>query len=137
MDFSALVIASEYDRDARRLRSFEQPSGNSASVASQLSYNADGETLSAKDRKQIADVSLGSTTFGYDALGRQTSRTEATGTTTEARTESGYDGLDRDAGQTFVLGRSPRASRGAAALESHSRSTNGSRHAGASKGAPK
>jgi hypothetical protein len=43
----------------------------------------------------------------------------------------------RDAGQTFVLGRSPRASRGAAALESHSRSTNGSRHAGASKGAPK
>jgi RHS repeat-associated protein len=94
-DVGSLVTASEFDRGARRLRTFEQPSGSSASVTSQTTYDPDGKQLTAKDRKQVADSSLGSTTFGYDLLGRQTSVTEAAGTSTAAVTETGYDGLDR------------------------------------------
>lgn len=94
-DFGGLVTASEFDRSGRALRTFEDPDPGSAAVTSQLTYDADGRPLTAKDRRQLADGTLGQTTYGDDAMGRRTSVVEADGTASEAETTTGYDALDR------------------------------------------
>lgn len=94
-DFGGLITATEYDRAGRALRTFEDPASANASETSRSTYDADGKTLSTKDRRQVASSSLGQTSYAYDALGRQISVSEADGTTGEAERTSAYDALDR------------------------------------------
>lgn len=102
-DIGGLVSASEFDRAGRALRTFEDPAGTPVAAITAIStYDADGKLLNAKDRRQAADATLGSTSYGYDALGRQTAVTEGAGTTAEALTTTGYDGLDRRT--SYVVG---------------------------------
>ena len=72
------------------------PAG-SAGPTAEMAYDADGSLLTAKDRAQVADPNLGSTTSTYDALGRQTTVTTAAGSSPDVAsvTETAYDGLDR------------------------------------------
>ncbi|MDQ3689607.1 MAG: hypothetical protein M3406_06150, partial [Chloroflexota bacterium] len=94
-DFGDLQTATEFNRAGRALRTFERPDAGTAAVISIATYDTDGKVLTAKDRRQAADSALGMTTYAYDALGRQTSVTEADGTSAESLTTTGYDGLDR------------------------------------------
>ncbi|MDQ3691266.1 MAG: hypothetical protein M3406_14790, partial [Chloroflexota bacterium] len=102
-DFGGLIAATEFDRVGRALRTFEHPAGASGpSLTAVTAYDADGKPLTAKDRRQVADSSLGSTTYAYDGLGRQTAMTEAAGSAAEALTTTAYDALDRRT--TYVVG---------------------------------
>lgn len=95
-DFGALVTATEYDRVGRALRTFEDPDPpGGASETARRTYDADGKLLTSKDRRQVADASLGQTTYAYDSIGRQTLLTEADGTATEAEMSMAYDALDQ------------------------------------------
>lgn len=94
-DFGGLVTATEFDRGGRALRDFEDPDPGAASITTIATYDADGKPLTVKDRKQAADATLGTTTYGYDALGRRASLTDADGAAGESLTTMGYDGLDR------------------------------------------
>ncbi len=99
-DYDALVTATEYDRAGRATRTFEDPDPpGSASVTSITTVDADGKTLTAKDRSQAADSSLGSTKTVYDGLGRVDTLTSASGSSPDVASDTKvtYDGLDRTA----------------------------------------
>lgn len=101
-DVADLVTASVYDRAGRALTTYEDPDpAGGASITSQMTYDADGKTLTAMDRRQAAAApgyALGWTAFAYDGLGRQTSVTEASSSSPDvaAETRTTYDGLDRE-----------------------------------------
>lgn len=97
-DFAALVSATESDRAGRATRTFEDPDPpGSAAVTSVMTYDADGQTLTARDRRQAADATLGSTKTTYDGLGRTDTVTAAFGSSPDvaADTKTTWDGLDR------------------------------------------
>lgn len=97
-DFGGIVTGTEFDRAGRATRAFEDTdgAGSAAPVTTSIStYTADGRVMTVKDRRQAADGSLGSTTYAYDPLGRQTDVTEAAGTADAALTATDYDALDR------------------------------------------
>ncbi|HET7494424.1 MAG TPA: RHS repeat-associated core domain-containing protein [Candidatus Limnocylindrales bacterium] len=99
-DVSGIVSATVFDRAGRALTTYEDPApAGSAYITAQMTYDADGKTLTAMDRRQAASpgFALGWTASGYDGLGRQTSSIEAQGSTPDvaAETRTTYDGLDR------------------------------------------
>ena len=92
------MTATEYDRAGRATRTFEDPDPpGSASVTGITTVDADGKTLTAKDRSQAADSSLGSTKTVYDGLGRVDTVTSAFGSSPDVAsdTKTTFDGLDR------------------------------------------
>ena len=98
-DFGALRTATISDRAGRATSTYEDPDpAGSASQTGATTYDADGKTLTATDRRQVADATLGSTKTEYDGLGRLTKVTEAYGSSSPdvaAETRTEYDGLDR------------------------------------------
>jgi RHS repeat-associated protein len=110
-DYGGLVIATKYDRDGRAIETYEDVDGSggvSAALTSANTYDADGRLVTAKDRRQTADGSLGSTVNTYDNLGRVTSVKSAyTPPPAESwlsETATTYDTLDRKASQTIGYG---------------------------------
>ena len=100
-DYSGLVSATAFDRAGRAITTYEVPVGSStAATTSLMTYDPDGRTLTAKDRRQVADSSLGSTSYQYDDLGHQVAFIEGTGSADEAETDSAFDALDRHKSQT-------------------------------------
>lgn len=110
-DFGGLVSASEYDRAGRAMRTFEDPDGTGGSagfVTGETTYDAAGRVRTTKDRRQLADSSLGYTEFFYDDLGRKTQTIEAqtaSGADIELPTSTGYDAVDRQV--TLTVGNVP------------------------------
>jgi len=100
-DIAGLVTATLFDRAGRALITYEDPSpAGSAYTIGLVTVDADGRTLTSMDRRQAAagpGYALGWTAFAYDALGRQTSVTEAASSTPDvaSETRTTYDGLDR------------------------------------------
>lgn len=94
-DFGDLASATEFDRAGRALRTFQDPSGASATVTSITTNDADGRPMTAKDERQVDDAGLGLTAYVYDALGRQVSTISADETGSEAQDDAAYDGLGR------------------------------------------
>ncbi len=99
-DFGGVATASEYDRAGRTTRTFEDVDGAGAGAAaatSSATYDAAGRAVTAKDRRQVADASLGWTATTYDELGRQVDATEASGSSPDvaSTTRRTYDALDR------------------------------------------
>lgn len=97
-DYNALITATEYDRAGRATRTFEDPDPpGSASITRITTVDADGKTLTAKDRSQAADSNLGSTKTVYDGLGRVDTVTSAFGSSPDVASDekTTYDGLDR------------------------------------------
>jgi RHS repeat-associated protein len=100
-DIADLVTATVFDRAGRALTVYEDPDpAGSVYAIGQLTYDADGKTLTSMDRRQAAAApgyALGWTAFAYDGLGRQTSVTEAESSSpdVESETRTTYDGLDR------------------------------------------
>ena len=75
----------------------DPPPAGSASQTSADTYDASGRVLTAKDRGQVADSSLGSTAYTYDELGRAVTRVEASGSSPSlaTTTKTVYDALGR------------------------------------------
>lgn len=96
-DFSSVTTGSEFDRSGRATKAFEDtdPASGAPVTTSISTFDADGRALTGKDRAQVANGALGSTTNDFDALGRHMSATMATGTADESTTLATYDGLDR------------------------------------------
>ncbi len=88
-DFGNLVSANVYDRAGRVIETLEDSAdaGSTTPAVKTLAvtYDPSGRVLTAKDRGQLANGSLGQTTYAYDELGRQVSVTEAAGTSDSAR----------------------------------------------------
>ena len=96
-DFGGLVTGTEADRAGRAVRTFEDTASGNPDVTSETTLDADGRALSAKDRRQVDAASLGATVTVYDALGRTTSVTAASGSSPDIATITAttYDALDR------------------------------------------
>jgi RHS repeat-associated protein len=106
-DLGGLVSASEYDRAGRATRAFEDPDGaggSNAFVTLQTTYDAAGRVWTTKDRRQLADSSLGYSEFTYDELGRQVSAIEARTSPAALATTSDFDALDRQVALTYGAG---------------------------------
>lgn len=99
-DFGGNVTGTESDRAGRALTMFEDTDGagsGAPATTSVSTYDVDGRVLTAKDRRQAADGTLGLTDFDYDSLARQIGVTEAAGGTggDESATAAAFDTLDR------------------------------------------
>lgn len=107
-DFGGVVMATEYDRVGRPTRVIEDTDGTGpepAAATSATTYDPSGRAVNAKDHRQVADSSLGSTASTYDELGRLTDVTEALGVPTLASTtHSTYDTLDRQSSEETAFG---------------------------------
>ncbi len=102
-DFGGLASATKFDRAGRALETYEDVDGAGSANAlttSVVTYDASGRQLTAKDRNQVGDASLGVTASTYDELGRPTEVTDASGTSDAATTDYGYDALDRQVSMT-------------------------------------
>ncbi len=90
-----LVTAHLIDRAGRTLATYQDTSGESARLVAAATYDPDARVLTAKDERQVNDLSLGATAYVYDSLGRQTTVTTSSGGADPAIPATGYDGLDR------------------------------------------
>lgn len=105
-DLGGLTTGTQFDRAGRATQTYTPPAvGGGTWAVTQVAFDADGHPLTAKDARQSADASLGSTQFEYDALGRQVASAEAIGTAAEAWTLTAYDALDRRT--RYVVGADP------------------------------
>ena len=96
-DINDLVTATKYDKVGRALETYEDPASSAAVTTAVMTYDASGRVLTAKDQRQVASSSLGSTLTAYDELGRVTDVTEAAGSSPDVAsiTHTTYDNLDR------------------------------------------
>jgi RHS repeat-associated protein len=105
-DFGGVVTGTAYDRAARATTTFEDTGGPGAIApvtTAAMTIDADGRVVSAKDRAQVADASLGRTETHYDSQGRTITVTEAAAaadTALASDTTTTYDALDRSITQT-------------------------------------
>lgn len=90
VDFGGLITATEYDRAGRSTRTLRDEASAAAVATSQTTFDSDGRAVEVRDERQLLDATLGSTTYTYDALGRQVLATEQ-GT----QTATTWDALDR------------------------------------------
>ena len=99
-DPAGLVTASTFDRIGNATATYEDTDGAGTSPAQQTTsttFDAAGRALTAKDRRQVADSTLGATANVFDELGRETSSTSASGSNPDVSspTVTTYDALDR------------------------------------------
>ena len=95
-DFGGIVTATDFDRAGRGLETYEDTPTANAAVTSRTTYDVAGRVLTAKDRRQVADSALGTTSFSYDGLGRQVASAQAVGTSFATETDTAFDALDRE-----------------------------------------
>ena len=98
-DTGGVVTGIAFDRVGRSTATYEDTDGaggGAPTTTATTTYDADGQMVSEKDRKQVGSASLGATTHQYDSLGRETIVTEAAGSSPDASSETAttYDALD-------------------------------------------
>jgi RHS repeat-associated protein len=103
-DFGGVKTGTNFDRAGRALETYEDTPTANAAKTSVSTFDAAGRTLTTKDRKQVADASLGYSQFVYDELGRTLAEAFAVGTATAAENDSSYDFLDRTLTATVGVG---------------------------------
>jgi RHS repeat-associated protein len=97
-DHSDVLTATAYDSAGRATKTFEDEDGAggiAAAQASETTYDPSGRTLIAKDRRQVADGTLGDSRSYYDELGRMYAQIDAFGTSADTETDFTFDALDR------------------------------------------